>query len=212
MKNFRIKKRISDYFNTNKWQILIVLASVFAGIMVGSLFSIRISPEKYNEVESYIKNFISAYGLQSVDCNDILKFSIYNNSKMVLFLWFSGIWVWFLPIGLVQIGLKGYKIGFSTTIFVKIFGIKGIIFAIISVLPQILFMLPMMIYYVINIKFAFSLNRIRFQHASSNLKNQLYIKNLICFVIAIGVAVVSGLVDAYIIPPILKPVCAFLNS
>ncbi len=213
MKNFRIKKRISDYLNRNKWQILIVFASLFAGIIIGSFFSVRMSVDKSDATATYIQNFISAYGLQSVNKGEIFKFSLYNNIKLVVFLWFSGLWVGLLPFGLVQVGLKGYKIGFSTAIFVKIFGIRGVLFAFLSVLPQILFMLPTVIVYsVFNINFAFTLRNIRFQRTSGNIKNQLYIKNLIFLVVAVLIAIIAGLVDAYIVPPILKPICSLINK
>ncbi len=212
MKNFRIKKRISDYLNRNKWQILIVFASLFAGIIIGSFFSVRMSSDKYGAIEKYINNFVSAYGLQSVNNKEIFKFSVYNNIKIILFLWLSGIWVGFLPFGMLQIGLKGYKIGFSTTLFMKVFGGKGIAFSIISLMPQIILMLPMIIiYFIFNISFACALKDIRLQRTASSIKNKLYIKNLFFFLAAVVVSMLLGIVDAYVVPPILKPICTFMN-
>lgn len=212
MKNLRIKRRISDYIIKNKWQILIVFASLFAGIMLGSFFSVKMSDEKSEATAKYIQNFISSYGLQSTDKGEIFKFSLYSNIKLVIFLWISGLWVGLIPFGIIQVGLKGYKIGFSTTIFVKIFGIKGILLAILSILPQLLFMLPVVIIYsVFNINFALFLKNAKYQRLSLNIKNRLYVRNLIFFVGAVVMSIISGLVDAYIVPPILKPICSLLN-
>lgn len=212
MKNLRIKRRISDYIIKNKWQILIVFASLFAGIMLGSFFSVKMSDEKSEATAKYIQNFISSYGLQSTDKGEIFKFSLYSNIKLVIFLWISGLWVGLIPFGIIQVGLKGYKIGFSTTIFVKIFGIKGILLAILSILPQLLFMLPVVIIYsVFNINFALFLKNAKYQRLSVNIKNRLYVRNLIFFVGAVVMSIISGLVDAYIVPPILKPICSLLN-
>lgn len=212
MKNLRIKRRISDYIIKNKWQILIVFASLFAGIMLGSFFSVKMSDEKSEATAKYIQNFISSYGLQSTDKGEIFKFSLYSNIKLVIFLWISGLWVGLIPFGIIQVGLKGYKIGFSTTIFVKIFGIKGILLAILSILPQLLFMLPVVIIYsVFNIDFALFLKNAKYQRLSVNIKNRLYVRNLIFFVGAVVMSIISGLVDAYIVPPILKPICSLLN-
>ena len=212
MKNLRIKRRISDYIIKNKWQILIVFASLFAGIMLGSFFSVKMSDEKSEATAKYIQNFISSYGLQSTDKGEIFKFSLYSNIKLVIFLWISGLWVGLIPFGIIQVGLKGYKIGFSTTIFVKILGIKGILLAILSILPQLLFMLPVVIIYsVFNIDFALFLKNAKYQRLSVNIKNRLYVRNLIFFVGAVVMSIISGLVDAYIVPPILKPICSLLN-
>ena len=213
MRTLRIKKSISDYIIRNKWQILIVFASLCAGIMIGSFFSARMSSEKSDATAKYLQNFVSAYGLQSVDKGEIFKFSLYNNIKLVIFLWISGLWIGLLPFGIVQVGLKGYKIGFSTTIFVKIFGVKGILLALLSILPQMLFILPVIIFYsVFNINFALLLKKYRYQHTSGNVKTRLYLRNLIFFVGALIISIISGLVDAYIVPPILKPLCSLLNK
>ncbi len=212
MKRTLVKKSVSEYLIRNKWQILIVFASIFAGIIIGSFFSVRISDEKNEAITKYIQNFVSAYGLQSVKGKDIFKLSLYNNIKVVLFLWFSGLWIGLLPLGVLQNGLKGYKLGFSSALFIKIFGVKGIVFALLTALPQLLVMIPAIILYsVFNINFAFSLRNYNFQKASGNVKNKLYIENLIFLLSMVGISIVSGLIDAYIIPPILKPVCSFLN-
>ncbi len=213
MKTLFVKKSISEYLIRNKWQILIVFASLFAGIIIGSFFSVRMTDEKNNAITTYIKNFVSAYGLQSANSKDIFKLSIYNNIKVILFLWISGLWVGFIPLGIIQNGLKGYKLGFSTTLFIRIFGVKGIILALLTVLPQVLVMIPaIIIYSVFNINFAFSVHNFKGQRISGNIKNELYLKNLFFLIGIIVIAIVSGLIDAYVMPPILKPVCSFLNK
>ncbi len=212
MRSLKIKNRITDYLNRNKWQILIVFASLFAGIIIGSFFSARMSGDKYEAITEYIQNFVSAYGLQSVNDMDIFKFSVYNNIKLVLFLWLSGLRRWLLPIGAVQIGLKGYKIGFSTALFVRIFGIKGVLFAIISILPQLVITIPaVLLYLIFNINFALALKPSNLQHMTSTIKNHLYIQNLMYLTIMVAVSLVAALTDAYIIPPVLKPICSLLN-
>ncbi|MBR5155347.1 MAG: stage II sporulation protein M [Clostridia bacterium] len=213
MKKLLVRKSVSEYLIRNKWQILIVFASLFAGIIIGSFFSVNMTDEKNNAITKYIQNFVSAYGFQTVNGKDIFKFSIYNNIKVILFLWISGLWIGFLPVGILQTGLKGYKIGFSATLFIKIFGFKGIVFALLTILPQFLVMIPAIIlYFVFNINFAFSIHNLKNQKLSGSVKNQLYVKNLIFFLVMIVISIVSGLIDAYVMPPILKPVCSFLNK
>ncbi len=212
MKKLFVKKSVSEYFIRNKWQILIVFASLFAGIIIGSFFSARMASEKNDAITQYIQNFVSAYGLQSVNGKEILKFSIYNNIKALLFLWLSGLWIGFLPLGILQIGLKGYKIAFTATLFVKIFGIKGIFFALLTILPQALITIPaIMLYSVFNINFALTIHNLKNRKISGIGKNELYIKNLLFFLLMVAISVISGLIDAFIMPPVLKPVCSFLN-
>ena len=57
-------------------------------------------------------------------------------------MWLSGLWVYFLPVGAVQLFAKGCKLGFSTSVFVRIFGLKGIFFAFLAALPQFVAIIP----------------------------------------------------------------------
>lgn len=213
MKKIHTGKLISEFLIKNKWQLAAVFACLFAGILVGSLYGGALKDQSADAMTGYLKNFISAYNLQSVNRKDIFIFSVYNNIKTVLFLWLSGLWVYLLPLGAVQIFAKGCKLGFSTAVFVENFGIKGIFFAVLAALPQLAVMIPFVAaYYVVNINFAFSLQKIRCGKLSRGTKNEAYIKNLLYLLAAVLIAVIAAMIDAFIMPPVLKPVCSFLSS
>lgn len=213
MKKIHTGKLISEFLIKNKWQLAAVFACLFAGILVGSLYGGALKDQSADAMTGYLKNFISAYNLQSVNRKDIFIFSVYNNIKTVLFLWLSGLWVYLLPLGAVQIFAKGCKLGFSTAVFVGNFGIKGIFFAVLAALPQLAVMIPFVAaYYVVNINFAFSLQKIRCGKLSRGTKNEAYIKNLLYLLAAVLIAVIAAMIDAFIMPPVLKPVCSFLSS
>lgn len=213
MKKLHTGKLISEYLIRNKWQFAAAFVCVFAGVFAGTVYAAALKGQTAEAMNGYLKNFVSAYNLQSVNRKDIFSFSVYNNIKTVLFMWLSGLWVYFLPVGAVQLFAKGCKLGFSTSVFVRIFGLKGIFFAFLAALPQFVAIIPFMtVYYAININFALSLNRIKNGRSSRCSKNEIYIKNLLYLLAAVFVAVLAAVVDAFVMPPVLKPVCFLLNS
>ena len=133
--------------------------------------------------------------------------------RVLLLFYVLSLWIYFLPVGAVQIFAKGFKLGFSTSVFVRIFGLKGIFFAFLASLPQLAAIIPsMIVYYVVNINFALSLNRIKNGKSSRCSKNEIYIKNLLYLLAAVCIAVIAAMIDAFIMPPVLKPVCFLLSS
>ncbi len=209
MKRLNIKKYILDVFFKNKWQFLIVFFSLFLGIIFGTYFSSSMNQETADAMDKYINNFVSAYNLQSANPAEVFKFSVYNNIKIIIFIWVSGLWVGFLPINLLQIGSKGYKLGFSVALIVKSFGIKGIAFSLVSSAPQIFIMIPALILYsVFNMNFAFFQKHSRITNLSAVLKNEFYIKNLLYLAAIITLSIFVSFIDAYIIPQVLKPICS----
>lgn len=190
-----------------------MLLSLMLGVLTGSLTASMSDTDKFGLLEQYIRNFVSAYSLQSVDVADIFKLSIYTNIKVILFMWISGLWIWIMPIAFVQLGAKGYKLGLSTAAFIRVFGARGIVFSVVSSLPQILLFIPaLIIYAVFNIKFSTALYRMKGQRVTSNAKNEMYLKNFLHLLGIITVSVMCSLVDAFVMPIILKPVCSFLNG
>lgn len=210
MRKVHIKRRVIEYALNNKWQLLVVIFSLMAGTLIGSVFSVSMESESLDAMEKYINNFVSAYNLQPINNMEVFRFSVYNNIKTVLFLWISGLWIGFLPLAVFQVGLKGYKLGFSTALFVKSFKTKGIIFALISSIPQLLIVIPMVIIYaVFNINFSLFRYGKLGRGISYSAKNEFYIRNLLYLLAAVLIAVVAAWVDAYVMPPVLKPICSF---
>ncbi len=213
MKKIHTGKLISEYLIKNKWQFAVAFVCVFAGVFIGTVYAAVLKGQSAEAMSGYLKNFVSAYNLQSVNRKEIFSFSVYNNIKTVLLMWLSGLWIYFLPVGAMQIFAKGCKLGFSTSVFVRIFGLKGIFFAFLASLPQLAAIIPsMIVYYVVNINFALSLNRIKNGKSSRCSKNEIYIKNLLYLLAAVCIAVIAAMIDAFVMPPVLKPVCFLLSS
>ena len=204
-----IKADFDRYLSKNKWQIFSVVLFLVAGVLLGAYMSVSMEGEETKLLGSYINNFVSAYNLQNLNLFDVFKFSVYSNIKTVLFVSLSGLWIGFLPLLFLQVGAKGYKFGFSIAMLVKRFGLKGAIFAILSSFPQVFIFIPLFVFYaVFNINFAFFQKQKHTTSVTSRMKTEIYIKNLSYLLVMIAASFLVAAFDAYIVPQILKPLCA----
>ncbi len=213
MKKYNFIRNITDYISGNRLQFFFVVVSLLLGTVIGSLSALSLEQESYESLNSYLRNFVSAYNIQSISKTDIFKVSLYNNIKVVLLLWISGLWVGFVPIGVLQVGSKGYKLGFTTVLILQIYRGKGLLLAIVSIIPQVLILVPVIIIYtVFNMNFALSLRKIRLKGQSLATHKEMYLRNLLFLVGTLVVLVLCSLIDAFVVPPVLKPICSFLSK
>lgn len=213
MKKYGVLRIFTDYVTRNRLQFLFAILCLVSGTVIGSLSAASLNDEKFNILSSYINNFTSAYGIQSVSHGEVFSFSLYNKIKLLLFMWISGLWTGLIPFGLFQLGLKGYKLAYTTFFLIQLHRGSGIIFALVAVIPQILIMLPTLICYsVFNINSAISFRRLRQKGQGFYVQKELCLRNLLCLVAVVVVFVISSLIDAFVVPAMLKPVCSLLSK
>lgn len=211
MKKYGFLKIFTDFVIRNRLQFLFVALCLASGTIIGSLSAASLDDESFNALSSYINNFTSAFSIQSVSHGEIFRFSIYNNIKLLLFMWISGIGIWLIPFGLFQLGLKGYKLAYTMFFLIQLYRGKGILFALVAVIPQILIMLPTLVCYsVFNINSAVSFYKLRQKGQGFYAQKELYLKNLLCIVAVAIVFLISSLIDAFVIPAMLRPVCSLV--
>lgn len=211
MKKTKLLKNITDYIITNRIKFVICFIFLVLGTVIGSLSAFFLDEKSYGILGSYMNNFASANIFQPVDKSSIMLFSLYTNIKCLLFIWLSGFWIGLLPFGVLQLSFKGYKMGFTSVFLIQLYRGKGILFLLVSVIPQVLLLLPTLITYcVFNINFAFTLKHIRRRGQLLFERKDLLLKNVIFLVSTLIVLILSSLIDTFAIPPILKPICSYL--
>ncbi len=212
VKKNRILRSMSEYIIDNKIYYLLAASAVFVGIVIGSISEITMASDAYENLNTYIDNFLSAYSIQPVNKAEIFKTSFYSNVKVILFLWISGLWVGFIPFAILHMGIKGYKLGFSIAFFVQAYKGKGVIFALFSLLPQIFILIPaLMVYAVFNMKYAISIHHLGDRKNILSLKKEMYLRNLVCIIGMVIIVLICSFMDSFVIASLLKPICYFFN-
>lgn len=203
-----IKKTIRDYVFANRWKFALLIFFLFLGALTGPVALVSLEDGAKDATEKYLSNLISAYNLHSVGRSAVFKRALYTNIKSVLFFSTALLWIGFVPFLVFVTAIKGYKVGFTASLCVKVFGIKGAWFSCLALIPQIAIFIPaLLIYGVYSINFAL-LKRRKILQRTDFKKNEIYIKCFLVIFVMIIISIVSAFADAYIIPPILKPLCS----
>jgi len=207
----RIIRILTDYIRDNKRQYAVVISALLIGLVLGSFSAVSLDGGQFDALSSYTDNFFSSYNLQPISKTGVFLSSLLSNLKTVFFLWLSGLWAGLIPLTLFHTGVRGYRLGFSTAFFVSAYSSKGLLFAVLAMLPQMLIFLPALaVYAVFSIKYSISSKKLRSHTSSAQLRKDMYFRNALCTAGMLFVMLLCSLFDAYVIPTVLKPVCSYI--
>lgn len=210
MRKLNLRRTFAEHLADNKIQYTVVIAVLALGTVVGAVSAAAMNEENLKALGEYTDGFATAFNLSPIGGMSVFRASMYENIKLVLFLWLSGLWIGLIPIAILQIGIKGFKLGFTTAFMVQMYKLKGLVFAAVSIMPQLVLLIPaLMIYAVFGIKYAMALHKIGRQ-GNRGVMREMYMRSLLCIVGITAVAALCSLVDAFVVPPVLKPVCSLL--
>ncbi len=207
-------KIISKHIKGNIIIYFFVCLFFMIGISAG-VFTIKaLSPYQKQELISYMRNFFQILQNSSVDEFSVLKQSLVNNLQTCIFIWLLGITIIGFPIILILVAIRGLIIGFTVGFFIEQMGWRGILFALLSILPQNLFIIPSILAIsVIGISFSIMLIKNKFQkhyhyHQISIFRQFIFYSSIIfCILIVI---VVGCLIEAYITPVFMKIISKYM--
>ncbi len=207
MKKNNLIRTFTDYIIRNKLKFFFALLCLVMGSIIGSLSAISLSDDRYTSLAAYMDNFLSAYNIQPISRGNVFANSIYNNIKILLFMWLSGLWIGFIPVGLVHLGIKGYKLGFTMTFLFQIYKWKGFLLILVSLVPQLMFMIPMLVFYMVfNINFSVKLHSIKQKGHRFLDDREMCLKNFMFLLGAMLIMLLCSLIDGFVIPSVLRPV------
>ena len=212
MKQNRMLKFLTGYIVENRRFFLISLLCLVAGVVIGSLSAIFMNKNDFDVLGLYLNSFASAHSIQSVNRSSVFAFSIYNNIKIILFMFVSGLRTELIPLGFLQLCTKGYKIGFTSVILVQLYFVKGVLIALTSVLPQFLLTIPALLFYnVFNVNFALVSRKIRIHGQKVSERRDLLVCNMVCLLSVFLIFAVVSLIDTFVIPTVIKPIFSYMT-
>lgn len=134
-----IRNSMRDQMNMYVFvSVLFVVGVVFGALMVNAL-----SLEQQQELGRYLGNFVTSID-QKAPLNEEIAFwqMAMDHVKWVAVIFILGLSVIGLPLILILDFLKGVLIGFTVGYLVGQFSWKGLLFALVSVAPQNLIVIP----------------------------------------------------------------------
>lgn len=117
----------------NKKIIIFLFGLSLIGIISGSLFITTISSNDKVEVVEYIKEFIK--NINNFNIKSSIMSLLISNIGFIILIWLLGISIIGIPIILFMFFTKIFIIGFTISSFILSYKTKGVLLAIIYVLP-----------------------------------------------------------------------------
>lgn len=179
--------------------VLFIVGVVFGAIVVNAL-----ADGQKTDLFNYLRGFFALVNDNHLaDSAYVTWHSIATNIKLLGLIWILGLSIIGLPVIVVLLFLKGFTIGFTVGFLVDNFASKGLMFAILAVLPQNIIIVPsLLVAGVAGIAFSLMLVRSRFTQNMPLYQKFLAYTLLILF---LGVfLVLASFIEGYISPFLMK--------
>lgn len=182
------------------------------GVVVGALAVKTLPDEQKTELISYLRIFFNGLSNNSDvigDTSNLLNNVLFNNAKTIVLMWVLGFTVVGIPFVLFILFTRGFIIGFTVGFLVNEYIAKGLLFALVSVLPHNFFAVPaILVTGVSATTFSIMLLR-RKKHSRKNLVYESFSYTVVCFFMLFFM-LIAGLVEVYISPVFMKLIARLL--
>ena len=176
------------------------------GVISGSIIVNSLSFTQKEDLLYYLSRFFGQVEAGSIASSyQMFLESIIHNIQYIGLIWILGISIIGFPLILLLLFLKGTVIGFSVGFLVNTMEWEGFRVALVSVLPQNIILVPIMIFITVQ-SLAVSTNIIRrvfLKQVREPLK-PIIIKYVIALLISILFILVAGAIEAYFSPTLMK--------
>ena len=184
----------------NKLLVKLLFISVIS-ILLGIFYMAIISKQNKESVEESLKLFFQS--INKLNYQKAIVNCLSSNIFYLLAIWLLGISIIGIPFILLILILKSFILGFSISSILYFYKLKGILIALIYIIPLILNLLTILFlgYYAI----IFSKNLIRLLF----LKKEIRFKNIMrryskIFLFCLGMIIISSILEIYVVPSFLK--------
>ena len=200
-----------DFFR-KKWFIFIfVTVFLFTGIFFGATAARTISPDQADHLSAYFDSFLENVVTTPISEQVFFRNNIFNSLYIIIAIYILGLTVIGIPLVLVAVFSKGFVVGFAIGFLVRDKAFKGFMFALISVLPHNLLIIPAVIMGgAAALSFSSMLVKRRFESQRTRITGYLgsYTALMMLLCLITGAA---GLLEAYVTPVIIKTAAGYLQ-
>ncbi len=207
----KIREIVSRHIQDNLVIYFVVIMFLLIGISAGAFTVKALSDLQKQELIGYLRSFFQFISENTYDSFSILKQSLLNNIQTGVLIWLLGITIVGIPFILLLIALRGFIIGFTVGFLVEQMGVRGLFFALFSILPQNLLIIPCLVSIAV-IGISFSLMLIKNKLAKSyktDVMRQFVIYSTI-IATTFSMILLGSMVEAYITPVFMKFVSTYM--
>ncbi|SMB98545.1 stage II sporulation protein M [Thermanaeromonas toyohensis ToBE] len=199
-----MEEALVRHLEENFGMYMLVGLSLLVGTVVGAGAVLVMGQGQELKLIAYVDNLLSQIATAIPAPGSLLYQATWQGLKEIGFLYFLGLTVIGAPFVLVTIFSKGFILGFTVAFLVQEKALAGVILALVSVLPPNLLRLPALFWSGI-LSLSFSLGLWKGRASGSSFARQLIAYSLAMVALAI-MSTLGGLVEAYLIPPVIRVV------
>ncbi|MBU7007699.1 stage II sporulation protein M [Phosphitispora fastidiosa] len=206
-------RQVAVEYLARKWYLfLFITVFLFAGIAFGAAAAGEISTDQADHLSAYFNSFLEQVTTSPVSEQVFFRKNIFNSVYIIAAMYILGLTVIGIPMVIVAVFAKGFVIGFTIGFLVREKAVKGFIFALISVLPHNLLIIPAVIVGgVAAMSFSAMLIRRRFQsRTTAGIRSYLGAYTGVMLVLCV-VAGAAGLLETYVTPVVIKSVAGYIR-
>lgn len=205
--NMYIKNKFRN-IRINNVFLIITIAFLLTGVILG-VNSVSYTKGNTADLNSYFKELFTFVSSRDISYKEVLLSSILSNLTMFMLIFILGNWALGSPFVFLIMLFKGYMIGYTFTVFIQMFSVKGLCISLVGIIPQNLIYIPCFIV----------LAAIAASHSYDKLKNKFqkisktdFINEYVNASLAIAVPIVAAIIiETFLMPYILKMVIVKLN-
>lgn len=207
-----LRQSLGDYLKSNIVAYFFISLILIVGIVVGALAVKTLPDEQKSELISYLRILFTGLTKGSdgiTDTSNMLGTVMINNIKTIALMWLLGFTVIGIPFVLFMVFTRGFIIGFTVGFLVNEYVMKGLLFALASVLPHNFLAIPaILITGVSSITFSLKLLRRKTQTRINIFYESLSYTG-VCIAMMLLI-VLGALIEVYVSPVFMKLVASIL--
>jgi len=207
----RWNPKMQQYMHEHVSLYSFVIVLFMTGVIFGAVMVNALSLEQKQELTRYLGHFFNLIDGGGGLSSQVTFQQVFGmHMKWILLIWLLGLSVIGLPLILILDFLKGVLIGFSVGYLVGQFSWKGMLFALVSIAPQNLVIIPaIVICSVTAIAFSIHLVKNRFFQRRGPVYHPFIKYSILTFCAAFLLFCVSAF-EAYLSPVLMKWVTPLL--
>lgn len=208
---FWVRQVVSDYLK-QKW-ILFLFVTVFlcVGLFFGAMAAKTISMDRAFQLSAYFNSFLEKVAVTPVSEQIYFRHNVLNNLYIMIAMYVLGLTVIGIPLVLVAVFSRGFILGFTVGFLVREKALKGFLFALISVLPHNIIIIPAVIVGgVTALSFSGLLIKRRFNTQNMTITGHLGIYTAVMLALCLATTA-AGFVETYITPAVIKSAAAWVR-
>lgn len=209
--HFWLKQVAGEYLRHKWFLVLFVTIFLCMGVFFGATAAKNISIDQADHLSVYFDGFLEKVSTTPVSEQVYFRHNVLNNLYIMIIIYILGLTVIGFPGVLAAVFTKGFILGFTVGFLVREKAVKGLIFALISVLPHNVLIVPAIIAgSVAALSFSGLLIKRRFQSKNMSLARELGMYTTVMMVLCL-ITGLAGLVETYVTPIVIKTTAGYIR-